>query len=201
VSDEASAAAEAVIGLARRASLRGWTPATSGNFSTRVDARRVAITASGGDKGALTASDVLIVDPAAPAHPRASAEAPLHYKIYLEREDVGAVAHVHTPAATVISTVKRAAGEVRLEGLELMKAFRGVTTHEATIAVPILDNDQDMAKLAARAVPLLKGASPGFLLAGHGLYAWGQDVSEVWRHLEAFDFLFDVALRLEALSR
>jgi len=33
------------------------------------------------------------------------------------------------------------------------------------------------------------------LVAGHGLYTWGQDLAEARRHLEVLEFLFEVALR------
>ena len=89
----------AVIEAGRKASLRHWVPATSGNFSARVDANTIAITRSGTDKGALTSADVLIVDLDAP-DPRASAEAPLHYAIYRDLPSVNAIFHIHSPAAT-----------------------------------------------------------------------------------------------------
>uniref|UniRef100_E6PXG7 Putative aldolase class 2 protein aq_1979 n=1 Tax=mine drainage metagenome TaxID=410659 RepID=E6PXG7_9ZZZZ len=33
------------------------------------------------------------------------------------------------------------------------------------------------------------------LLRGHGLYAWGKSIAEVWRHLEALEFLFETEAR------
>ncbi|MFN5017663.1 class II aldolase/adducin family protein, partial [Bradyrhizobium sp.] len=52
-------AVDAVIEAGRRSAERGWVPATSGNFSIRVDAERIAVTRSGVDKGRLTPNDVL----------------------------------------------------------------------------------------------------------------------------------------------
>jgi methylthioribulose-1-phosphate dehydratase len=40
----------------------------------------------------------------------------------------------------------------------------------------------------------------GYLIDGHGLYAWGRDMAEARRHLEAFEFLFDCELQLRALG-
>ncbi len=54
-----SRAAGAVIEAGRAAAARGWVPATSGNFSARIDERSFAVTRSGVDKGALTADDIL----------------------------------------------------------------------------------------------------------------------------------------------
>ena len=44
----------ALIAATRTLSSRGWTPATSSNFSARLDAKHAVITVSGRDKGQLT---------------------------------------------------------------------------------------------------------------------------------------------------
>src|SRR4051812_10585059 len=88
-------AVAAVVEAGRKASLRHWVPATSGNFSARIDESTIAITRSGTDKGALARADVLIVDLDAP-DPRASAEAPLHYALYRDLPQVNAVFHIHS---------------------------------------------------------------------------------------------------------
>lgn len=41
---------------------RGWSPATSSNYSARIDREHIAITVSGRHKGQLTAGDVMVVD-------------------------------------------------------------------------------------------------------------------------------------------
>jgi methylthioribulose-1-phosphate dehydratase len=41
---------------------------------------------------------------------------------------------------------------------------------------------------------------PGFLIRGHGLYAWGRDVSEARRHIEGFEFLFACMLQEKLLA-
>ena len=187
----------AVIDAGRKASLRHWVPATSGNFSARVDANTIAITRSGTDKGALTSADVLIVDLDAP-DPRASAEAPLHYAIYRDLPSVNAVFHIHSPAATVLS--RSVAGDnVRLDGWELLKALAGVRSHEAEVDVPVFANDQDTVRLAALASKRFGAAdrsklAPGYLIAGHGLYAWGATPEEAWRHTEALETLLTYQL-------
>ena len=35
----------------------------------------------------------------------------------------------------------------------------------------------------------------GFLIRRHGLYTWGRDVEEACRHVEIFEFLFEVVGR------
>jgi len=41
----------------------------------------------------------------------------------------------------------------------------------------------------------------GYLIDGHGLYAWGRDMPEARRHLEAFEFLLGCELELRRLQR
>ena len=126
---------------------RGWLPATSGNLSARIDARQIAITRSGPDKGNLVADDILVVDldnpPAA-----ASAEAPLHYALYTDHPQIAAIVHVHSPAATVLSRLRERDGAVSFSGWELQKALAGVRSHEETVRLPIVANDQDTDRLA-----------------------------------------------------
>jgi methylthioribulose-1-phosphate dehydratase len=190
-----------VLVLAHHAGVKGWVPATSGNFSLRIDDNACAITASGGDKGTLAADSVIRASIRGPAHPRASAEAPLHYLMYRLSAAIGAVAHVHAQPAVLASLVLAEDARVRIEGLELLKAFSGIKTHDTHLDVPIFDNEQDMATLAERVEARLmtEGLGFGFLLAGHGLYAWGANTQETLRHLDAFDYLFTLMLKLKGI--
>lgn len=194
-------AVEAVIEAGRRAAARGWVPATSGNFSARIDENTIAITRSGTDKGALARSDILVVDLDAP-DARASAEAPLHYALYRSLPALAAVNHVHSPAASVLSR-NLPEGALTLEGWELQKAFAGVRSHETVVEVPVFRNDQDTVRLAAAASARLAEAgknatlAPGYLIGGHGLYAWGNSPAEAWRHTEALETLLSYQLSHE----
>ncbi len=177
---------------------RGWVPATSGNFSARLSALHAAITASGRHKGALTEQDIMVVDldgKAVDTALRPSAETLLHTMLYRRFPDVGAVMHTHSINATLLS--RRSGFVLQLEGYELLKAFRGITTHDTCLSVPVFDNDQDIPRLAAQVDRYLDahGDVHGYLIRGHGLYTWGRDVAETVRHLEAFEFLFQCELQ------
>ena len=115
--------------------------------------------------------------------------------------EVGCVLHTHSQVQTVASRLYAGAGHVRLEGYELLKAFHGNTTHEVAIDLPVLPNTQDMPALAAQVDALLDRQELwGYLIDGHGLYAWGRDMAEARRHLEAFEFLLGCELELRKLQ-
>ena len=195
-----------IIANVRELSERGWTPATSSNFSQRMDERHVAITVSGRDKGKLNEADIMVVDvegqPVA-TELKSSAETLLHTQLYKRfPEEVGCVLHTHSQNQTIASRLYAGRGHVRLDGYELLKAFRGNETHETEVLVPVLPNSQDMHTLAAQVDCLLdKRALWGYLIDGHGLYAWGRDMAEARRHLDAFEFLLGCELELRKLQK
>lgn len=194
-------AADALVRVGLEADRRGWVPATSGNFSVRLRDGTVAITVSGAHKGRLTAADIMRVD--SQGRPldegRPSAETALHLQLYAREPEVQCVLHTHSVGATVLS---RLAGDALvIEGQEVLKAFPGIRTHEIRIEIPVVANDQDMVRLAdAVAGRLGDGPDlPAYLIAGHGLYAWGDSVDSALRHLEALEFLFRCELETRSV--
>jgi len=192
-----------IVDNTRELAALGWTPATSSNFSMRLDERHAAITVSGRDKGRLRPEDIMVVDFAGQAvatERRPSAETLLHTQLYARFPEVGCVLHTHSRVQTVASRLFAAQGHVHLEGYELLKAFAGNQTHEMTVDVPVFANTQAIPDLAAWVEDLL-GRQPmwGYLIDGHGLYAWGKDMAEARRHLEAFEFLLACELDLRSL--
>ena len=198
-----TALADEIITATRALSALGWTPATSSNFSMRLDDRHAAVTVSGRDKGQLRPEDIMVVDlegkPVTDQVP--SAETVLHTQLYKRLPEVGCVLHTHSLAQTLASRLYAGAGCVRFEDCELIKAFRGQTTHDTQMEVPVLANNQCIPTLAAQVDVLLdRGPMWGYLIEGHGMYAWGRDMAEARRHLEAFEFLLGCELELRRFS-
>jgi methylthioribulose-1-phosphate dehydratase len=191
-----SGAVAEVAALGRFAAQRGWVPATSGNFSCRLDERTIAVTRSGADKGNLGANDLIAVDLDGSLPAGVSAETPLHVARYRADRSIGAIAHVHTVAATVLSRRAAERGEVVLEGFEMHKALTGFTTHESTVRIPVFPNAQDTEALATLVEERLGSHAdvPAYLLAGHGVYVWGATTDEARRQLEGIEFLLRCAL-------
>jgi methylthioribulose-1-phosphate dehydratase len=192
-----------IIDATRDLAARGWTPATSSNFSMRLDDRHAAVTVSGRDKGRLGPDDIMVVDfegHAVGTDRRPSAETVLHTQLYKRSPDIGAVLHTHSLAQTLASRLYAGAGHLRFEDYELIKAFPGQDTHDATLDLCVLPNNQHIPTLAAQADCLMdRGPMWGYLIDGHGMYAWGRDMAEARRHLEAFEFLINVELEMRKL--
>lgn len=191
--------AQALVDVGQRAFAQGWVPATSGNFSSRLDEESIAITVSGTHKGFLSIDDIMMVDYRGQSldGKQPSAETLLHTQLYQHDDAIGAVLHTHSVSSTVLSRVQK--GELLLDGFEVMKAFRNIDTHDAPLVIPVFENDQDIARLSEKVMTWLDrhgSTVPGYLIEGHGLYAWGESVAETMRHLEAFEFLFQCELEL-----
>ncbi|MFW0754417.1 methylthioribulose 1-phosphate dehydratase [Pseudomonas sp. H11T01] len=182
---------------------RGWSPATSSNYSTRLSPSEALLTVSGKHKGELGLDDVLATDLSGNSlepGKKPSAETLLHTQLYSWRPEIGAVLHTHSVNATVLSRLT-AEDFIEFEDYELQKAFSGISTHESRVRVPIFDNDQDIARLAAKVQPWLE-AHPdcvGYLIRGHGLYTWGARMSDALRQIEAFEFLFECELKTRSV--
>lgn len=196
--------AQSLISNVRELAQLGWTPATSSNFSERLDQAHAAITVSGRDKGRLAEDDIMVVDlegRAVGRQLRPSAETLLHTRLYRRFPEVGCVLHTHSLTQTVASRLYAREGRIRLEGYELLKAFEGNSTHETAIEVPVFANTQDMTVLAAQVDEVLdRRPLWGYLIDGHGLYAWGRTMVDARRHLEAFEFLLGCELELRRLG-
>jgi len=182
---------------------RGWVLGTSGNLSAVVqrDPLRLAITASGVDKGALRAEHILVIDENAcvisgpPAKP--SDESLLHLRIVKER-GAAAVCHTHSVWSTLLSDFHSADGGLAIEGYEMLKGLSDVNTHEHREWLAILENSQDMNALADRVGEILTQQTDahGFLLRRHGLYTWGNDLAQAKRHVEVLEFLLETVGRM-----
>ncbi len=190
---------------ARELAALGWTPATSSNFSMRVDAAHAAITISGRDKSRAERDDIMLVDLAGQSvltDALPSAETALHTQIYRRYADVNAVLHTHSHNQSVASRLFAADGVLHLQGWELQKAIGNYRTHADVLDIPVFANTQDMAQLVAQVDDWLDSGKPlhAYLIAGHGIYTWGRDMLEARRHLEALEFLLGCEMDLRRLQ-
>ena len=194
-------AVEAIVASGRRLDARGLAPATSGNYSVRVDAGRIAVTVSGRHKGRLTRDDVMLVDERGSAleNKKPSAETGLHTLVYELFPEANAVLHVHSVPVVTLTRHLPAAAEIVLRDYEMLKAFPGITTHDTAVGIPIFANSQNIPALAQEVRKRLQAAAPvpAYLIRGHGAYGWGKDMEEAERVIEALEHL--LSCEIEAI--
>ena len=152
----------------------------------------MAITPSAAFKGELRSDEIVEIDErGAPVGAgRPSAEALIHLEIVRSR-DAGAVLHTHSVWSTILSDLHADDGGLFIEGYEMLKGLDGVHTHDHREWVPIVDNDQNMPRLA-RVVSDALDRHPrthAVLIRRHGLYTWGASLAEAVRHVEIIEFL------------
>lgn len=174
---------------AARYAAMGWMRGTSGNLSVVLgrDPLRLAVTASGLDKGELTADDHVEIDalgePIGPGVP--SAEAGLHARIAAV-SGAGAVVHVHALAPVLAG--ERWPGGVQLQDLEMLKGF-GRLAHDDLVTIPVIPNGQDMRVLGDAFERGYRADTPALIVARHGIYVWGADLRQARHRLECLEWL------------
>lgn len=208
--------ADGLVSVARGFYARGWLMGTSGNLSAVVEREplKLAITASGVDKGELRTEQILLVDenvrvlngsrnaPGFISGPESrhradftdkpSDETLLHVRIVQQR-GAGAVLHTHSIWNTIFSDLHANERGVKIEGYEMLKGLAGVRTHDHSEWLPIVENSQDMRALAESISKTLNEhkSAHGFLIRLHGLYSWGDDLAQAKRHVEILEFLLE----------
>lgn len=206
MSPTASSAIAEIVAVGRRLDARGLAPATTGNYSVRLNDGCIAVTVSGRHKGRLGQDDVtqIDLDGRALEEKPPSAEAALHAGIYRLYAEAQAVLHVHSVASITLTRLLPRGSDVVLEGYETLKVLPGVTTHDTRIVIPVFDNSQDMPALARAVEDRLATLQPtpsALLLRGHGVYAWGASVEEAERVVEALELLMSCEIEVLRVGR
>lgn len=184
---------EQLIELTNSYYQRGWTPATSSNFSIRESQNTLRITRSGRHKGTLQLAGFMKMTTAGASIDEGtpSAETALHLMLYQAQQETTAVLHTHSPKATAFSMLQQDES-LKFAGYEILKAFPGIETHETEVELKIFENSQNIPALVALIEPSLEKIQlPAFLIRGHGIYAWGNSLAEADRHLEAIEYLIE----------
>jgi methylthioribulose-1-phosphate dehydratase len=183
---------------------KGWSPATSTNYSfrTETDLSKIYVSKSGIDKSEFTEIDFMEVDFEGKPFPefegiRPSAETLIHCELYKLFPEMRCIVHSHS-VYSVLQSIKNKE-HILLEGYEVLKGFEGIKTHETRVQLPIFDNDQDMirfSKLLSQNKERL--TVPTFIMRKHGTYAWGKSLADAKRHLETAEYLLEVDWKLNS---
>ena len=186
--------------LVRTLNASGHNPATSGNYSLRSKqcAAHALVSESGIDKSLFHEDNFLLVNQETGLlHPslassgrKSSDETDIHLSIY-KATKAGCVLHSHLLESILFADLHPSQTSAEVAGLELLKGFKGIKSHEQKVTIPLFDNSQDIKALSKDILLAISDRiSYGFLLRGHGLYVWGDTVKDAKRHLEVFEYLF-----------
>ena len=198
--------------LVRVMNHHGHNPATSGNYSLRSKTNNeiALVSESGIDKSQFSENNFLpFYYKTREMHPayistgrKSSDETDIHLSIY-QITNANCVLHSHALDALLFADLFRDLPYATISGLELLKGFRGVETHETVINIPCFDNTQDIKTLSEqiKTAILDQENNYGLLLRGHGLYVWGSSVEEAKRHLEVFEYVFKYYLSSQQFWR
>ncbi len=183
---------------------KGWSPASSTNYSfrTALDLSKIYISRSGVDKSEFSEHDFIEVD--FNGHPlpefegvRPSAETLIHCELYKLFPEMCCIVHSHSVYSVLHSALDKE--DVLFEGYEILKGFDGVSTHEVSVDLPIFENDQVMLRFSKTLSENINRLSiPAFIMRKHGTYAWGKSLADAKRHLETAEYLLEVEWKLSA---
>ncbi|MEY4288899.1 MAG: methylthioribulose 1-phosphate dehydratase [Bacteroidota bacterium] len=177
--------------------LKGWSPATSTNYSFMEDGQ-IWVSRSGVDKSNFQAADFIPIDEnglvQAPFQDiKPSDETMIHVLIYRLFPQAKVILHSHSKNPVLISMKHKETFSVG--NYELQKGFSGVTTHECTVHIPIFENAQDMGYFEKYLPERISEIQQHcFLIRQHGTYAWGENLFAAKRHLETLDYLCECEL-------
>ncbi len=192
--------------LGRRFYALGWVSGTGGGISVR-HGDRVFMAPSGVQKELLTPDVIFELDlqgdvrggPPASSGLGVSQCRPL-FLAAMKLRGAGAVIHTHSKHALYATLAFDR--EVVLTELEMMKGLKGVGYGDVH-RVPVIENTAHECDLAD-ALSAAIGSHPqahAVLVRRHGVYVWGADWREAKRHAECYDYLFEVAVAMQQMSR
>lgn len=178
---------------------KGWSPATSTNYSARSEYKsEYIISRSGVDKSRFKLEDLILINqvgevlsPFNRPGIKSSAETEIHTAIYDMFPEVNCVLHTHSVLGTTLSLTHLQNQEISFEGFEILKGLEGNATHELKVTLPIVPNSQHMPDILNQMKDRYQNNVHGFLIAGHGLYTWGRSIAAAKRHIETYEFLFE----------
>ncbi len=177
----------------RHYNAKGWSPATSTNYSFKDEMGTIWVSKSGIDKSLFQSNDFITVTNEGVSSGefeglKPSAETLIHCAIYELFPETTVILHSHSVYPVVLSSLLK--DKLIVKGYEIQKGFEGQVSHENSLEIPIFDNTQD---ITAFAKTLLQKKSKiqnhSFIIRKHGTYAWGKNLFEAKRHLESLEYL------------
>ncbi len=191
----------------------GWVSGTGGGISIKGETG-IFMAPSGVQKERIAPADVFVLAAddlstcsvvTAPADPalKISECQPLFFNAFRTR-GAGAVLHSHSVWAVLAARLFSPRGEPSefvTHGLEMQKGLRGKGCFD-TVRIPIIANTAREAQLTESMAQAMD-AHPdvdAVLVAGHGVYVWGDTWAKAKTQAECLDYLFRATVELHRLG-
>lgn len=170
----------------------GYTPATAGNLSVRLDAQRILATPTGCSKSLLKSSDMVIVDNQGhklSGWRNVTSEIGMHLAVYRMRPDVQAIVHAHPPIATAFAAARKALDQPICS--EIM-----MTTGLVPLAEYATTGTDEVSESLEPFIP----EYDAILLANHGLLTYGESLMDAFMKTETVEHFAQVCLAAHQLG-
>lgn len=182
---EAKARAE-IVKYCQKLWSRGFVSYHEGNVSARVGPNRIVCTPTATSKGEVNDALLVVTDLGGKqlaGRRKPFGELQIHLAVYRIRADVGAVVHAHPPFATALGT----------SGRELL-CFLPESVVALGTRVPLVPLSLPGAPAVAAIEPFI-AKHDAVLVAGNGVWAWGDDVEQAYLRVELVEHLAAIAHR------
>ncbi len=184
---------EEIVRYGRMLHERGFVAAMDGNLSVRLDQDRILVTPTCVSKGAMKASDMVIVDPdgeRVSGRRNVTSEVGMHLLIYRTRPDVRAIVHAHPPTATGFA----AAGIALTEPL-VCEVVMGLG------CIPLARyGTPGTSELAQTLEPYVPNYD-AILMSNHGVVTYGDTLEHAYMKMETVEHFAEIALVTHLLGR
>lgn len=161
---------------------------------------RICLTPAGNESGKFDETNFLEIDDDAEilqGFGRPSDETLLHLSIYRLRPKARCILYSHSVWGTLLADRLYAEGSIKLTGYEVLKGIAGVASIDHTETIPIIENSHDHIAQSHVIENVLHDAGNihAIFIRKHGLFTWGETVTEARRHVEIFEHLFEILFR------
>jgi L-fuculose-phosphate aldolase len=182
-----------IIRIGKTLHERGFIAACDGNVSVRLDRDRILVTPSGMSKGAMRASDLVIVDMEGRktrGRREVTSEIGMHLLIYRMRPDVRGIVHAHPRTATGF-----AAAGLALNQPLVCEVVIGLG--QIPLAPYGTPGTPELAKTLEPLVPQFDA----ILMANHGVVTYGADLQSAYMKMETVEHFAQIALVTHVLGQ
>jgi len=170
---------EQMCEFGRRAYAKGFVAANDGNFTYRLDEKRVLCTPTRVSKGFMKPDDLCIVDlegKQLAGRRGRSSEILLHLSILKARPDVRSCIHTHPPHATAFAVAHEQIPKCILPEFEVFLGEVAISPYETPGTQGFADT----------VLPYVKDTDT-ILLANHGTITYGKDLEDAYFKTEIID--------------